>query len=376
MNRLTHLTFTLTREPVTASEQRRFAADLAKLGWDGTVWAILNGTVATSTRYTVPKVLRAFHARQLVGVAYILQCREGMKAFFAEPLATLVDPVGIPQFVWCRNAVMVDQYTNPGFVVAGLDRAGFVEQALAFLQRCYLFGVVMEDRDAHAAGTFRASPLMDWGIMPIAAPTLLDEYFAQHSHLQRKLNKFRNKGGTVATIRGPLPVALHAPFAHCLDQAEKNSMGRIPHQDNYINMARQAWCLDSPQVVHFVAYLGATVVGYHSFAITGKQLCCLSGGFDRTLSTTYHAYENLIVESLRFCLTEGFMRIDYGPIINQTKAKMMLAYSQSELRFYTRFAPLRWLFPTIIRNSFWRPALLQPYINIAAQAESRPPTML
>lgn len=368
------LTFTLTRERLRPSEQSCFDDDLATLGLDAIVWEVLNNTVDTSTPYTVPKLLRAYAAQQLVGVALILQCRQGMKAFFAEPLATLVDPVGIPQFVWNRSAVMVDQYSNPGFV-AGLEREVFVEQALAYLQRRYLFGVLLNDASSKPAGRFVESRLMDWGVIEVPSATALEDFFARHKNLRRKLNKFHNKGGHLEAIRGPLPDALREKAVYCLHQAEINSMGRVPFQDNYINMSRQTFCSTNPNLIHFVAYLVGEVVGYHSFAISGGKLYCLSGGFDRTKSTTFHAYENLIVASIQFCLEQGFGALFYGSIINQTKAKMMQTYVPTTVRFYSRFALLRRAFPLIINNSFWSPALLASYTNIgttvALQGETK-----
>ncbi len=368
MNNLPILTFTLTHKPLTLDDQGCFDSDLAMLGLDATVWEILNNTLATSTPSTTPKLLRAYASNQLVGVALVLHCRQGMKAFFAEPLATVVDPVGIPQFVWNRSAVMVDQYSNPGFVVAGFDRNVFVEKALYYLQRRYLFGVLLCDKSSSPAGTFVRSYLMDYGVIRLDSPTVLDEYFTRHKNLKRKLNKFRNKGGNVKTFRGALPESLLEPIVHCLRQAEVHSMGKTPFQDNYVNMSLQSFYSNSQNVVHFVAYLNDDIVGYHSFAISGGQLCCLSGGFDRTQMTTFHAYENLIVESITFGLEQKLSVINYGSIINDTKAKMMQNYVPTEVRFYSPFAPVRWFFPTIINNSFWSPALLGPYTNLATKA--------
>ena len=372
MKSLPSLTFTLTRQPLTLEEKGCFADDLASLGLDATVWEIFNNTLATSTAYTVPKLLRAYAAKKLVGVALVLHCRQGMKAFFAEPLASVVDPVGIPQFVWNRSAVMIDQYSNPGFVVAGFDRNLFVEKALGYLQRRYLFGVLLCDSSSPPAGTFVRSHLMDYGIIGLDSATVLEEYFTRHKNLKRKLSKFRNKGGSVQTFRGALPQSLLEPIVHCLRQAEVHSMGKTPFQDNYVNMSLQSFLSDSQNMVHFVAYLNNEVVGYHSFVLSGQQLCCLSGGFDRTQTTTFHAYENLIVESITFALEQKLSVINYGSIINDTKAKMMQGYVPTEVRFYSPFAPVRWLFPTIINHSFWSPKLLEPYTNLSVKAKLVP----
>ena len=367
MNSRPNLTYTLTREPLSPDEQQSFHSNLVSLGLDATVWDILNSTLATSTSYTVPKLLRAYVEKRLIGVALILQCRQGMKAFFAEPLATVIDPIGISQFVWNRSAVMVDHYSNPGFVVAGFELDLFVEKALDYLQQHFLFGVLLCDKTHPSQGKFVRSSLMDYGAVQLDSPTVLDDYFVRHKHLKRKLNKFGNKGGSIKIVSGALAQDSLKSVLHCLDQAALHSMGRTPFQDNYVNMSMQAFASNNPNVIHFLAYLNDRIVGYHSFVRSGNQLSCLSGGFDRTLSSSFHAYENLLFESMVFALKHKLTTIHYGSIINPTKAKMMQTYIPTELRFYSKFLPIRCCFPLIINNSFWSPKLLDPYTNLSAK---------
>ncbi len=363
-----HLTFTLTRAAVNEREQAIFADDLASLGLDATTWLVLNGTVETGTRATIPKVLRAYRHDELVGVAYILECRRVGQCFFDGPVASMMDLAALPLFVWTRNGAMIDGNANPGFVAAGVDRDDFFAQSIAYLTRRYPYGSVLDYPEAFSGPGYVATPLFDSGIIHLEGVASVEDYSADSKNLRRKVNKFRNKGGAVEVIRGALPDDLRAEALRCL--ASLKPLVRAPFQDNYANMAMQACSLASDRVVHFIARLNGDVVGYHSFAVAGRSLHCLSGAFDRTRTSTYHAYENVILESIRFGLDHGLTTIYYGPITNPTKAKLMNAYSRCEVRNYSRLVPLRAVFPAMIRASKLAPATFKDFIGIQPLAQS------
>jgi hypothetical protein len=137
--------------------------------------------------------------------------------------------------------------------------------------------------------------------------------------------------------------------AHCYSSLKPLLV--VPYQDNYVPMVLRALAHDDPAIVHFIARIDGMFVGYHSFVVSGAALHCLSGAFDRTRNTAYHAYENLIVESIRFCLDHGLTTIDYGPIMNPSKVKMMTGYRRAEFRTYSRYPPVRAMLPLVIRAS-------------------------
>jgi hypothetical protein len=118
------------------------------------------------------------------------------------------------------------------------------------------------------------------------------------------------------------------------------------------------------RLVHFVARFDDEFSGYHSFVISGKSLCCLSGAFDRTRHTNYHAYENVIVESIRFSLENGIRRIFYGPVTNETKAKMMPGFSRTEMHLYLRFGGMRSMMNWILQRSMLGKGVFQDFANL------------
>jgi hypothetical protein len=93
-------TFTLTQNPVTDDEQEVFQADIEQLKLDSMVWLILNGTLETGTQYSIPKVLRVYHDQSdLVGVAYIMECRRIHKGFFSNPFLSSIHLPTLPIFL-------------------------------------------------------------------------------------------------------------------------------------------------------------------------------------------------------------------------------------------------------------------------------------
>jgi hypothetical protein len=355
-------TFTLTRNPVNEREQEVFQAEIEQLGLDSTVWLILNGTIETGTRYSIPKVLRAYHKDgELIGIAYIMECRR-IKGFFSNLVLSSLNLPTFPMFIWIRYDVIVDAISNPGFVSNRIRRDDFLTQAIAYLKEKYLYGIVLDKAKAFIDSDCVAAPFCDEGFINLSSQSGLNELFNQQKNLKKKVHKFMNKGGAIQIVRGELSPALREQVIQCLMTVKPLLVS--PFQDNYANMVMKACMSQSDHVVHFLARLHNDIVGYHSFALSGDIMFCLSGAFNRTLSTTYHAYENIVIETIKFGLAVGLKSIHYGPILNPTKAKMMNAYSRCEQRYYSRVKLIKNVFPILINFSKTNPQNLTSYIDI------------
>ena len=79
------------------------------------------------------------------------------------------------------------------------------------------------------------------------------------------------------------------------------------------------------------------VVGYHSFVRMGERLACLSGGFDRSRHSTFHAYEAILLESMRWAEDQGVKTISFGPTTNRSKGALMDRFVRTEARMFGRF---------------------------------------
>jgi Acetyltransferase (GNAT) domain len=362
------LTFDSSHEPLNALEQAHFQLDLVRLGLDGTTWDILNGSIATMTANSRPKILRAYADNRLVGVAYFVECRRIYQSLLPQVgLGKLLDSIPIPMFFWVRYGNLVDAITNPGFVADGIDREYFIQRAIDHLKTQYLYGGVL---DIAATGQSRAGsvifPFCDAGIIEIQNEQCLDRYYQQHKNLRRKVNKFNNKNGRIEILTGPMPDAIAHRAADILDSLDPLILA--PFQDNYTAMALRA-CQDA-KTVHILAWIDDQMVGYQSFAISGQILHCLSGAFDRTLKRTYHAYENIILASIDYAIAQQLQRIEYGPILNPTKVSMMSDYRPCEQQYYSRFNVLRQVFKFLIPRTRLAPTILGPYAGLEHRSQS------
>ncbi|MDF9797319.1 hypothetical protein OKW21_002582 [Catalinimonas alkaloidigena] len=353
------LRFTLDRNLVSPREQMHFTTYLNANQWDETVWLILNGMLETSTAYTIPKVLRGYYDNLLVGVAYIIECRKPAHSFFDNPLATLINAPQIPIYFWTRNGVMVDSNTNRGFVSDELDLFTFYQQAIAYLNEKYLYGLVLESSVERPAAGYTSSPLCDCGLVEIDSYTPVELMLAKHKNLRKKKRKFENKGGVISTVRGALDKdTLHKAMQFL---ATLKLQVQTPYQDNYVNMAYKSGSLEDSNLVHLIATLDGAMVGYHSFVQCQNNLHCLSGAFDRTRKSNYHAYENMILESMHYAQQNKIDTIYYGPVLNPTKASLMSSTEDWEMRFYSRFAVLRNALKMITPYSKLKPDTFIPF---------------
>jgi len=61
----------------------------------------------------------------------------------------------------------------------------------------------------------------------------------------------------------------------------------------------------------------------------------MNGAFNRNLPTTHHAYENMIYRSVEYALENGLSEIHYGPVLNETKKRMMETFIPTQLYLYS-----------------------------------------
>lgn len=367
---MSRFAFTLTGETTRPDERHGLAGGLAASGLDDTVWPVLDAMARTGTPYTTPKVLRAFVDGRLAGLAYILECRRFGRCFFDEPLASVVNMAPLPMFYWTRNGTLVDSHANAGFVATGVDRDAFYEAAIRYLTGRYLYGSVIDYAASPAAGPHASSALFDCGHFRLDEGWRVDAFLDRRGSLRRKLNKFRNKGGTVEILRGAMPPGVLAEAMACY--ATLKPLALLPFQDNYVPMSAATASVASDRLVHVVCRLDGALAGYHSFVLSGHSMHCLSGAFDRTRHSTFHAYEALIVESLRFAIEQGVRDIDYGAVLNETKARMMGAFSRTELRIYSRFAAVRSAMRLVVGRSKVRPETFAAFTGIEVARDDQP----
>jgi hypothetical protein len=345
------LRFHLSGQPLGEDEQVVFTPDLAHMGLDENVWPVLNTLLNSGSSLSIPKVLRAYSAQgRLAGVAYLIECRGMMRNTMGGPWAQWMDLCSPRFFLWGRKNVLVDGYNNPGFVVPGLPREAFVRQAITFLCRRYVYGLIMGERETPVLPFAIREEMPDWGEADLEVFSL-EALFAKRRNLRRKVRKFMNKGGDIVIFRGAMPEKYLSAAAGCLSWAERLSPTKLPFQDIYLPLSMNLCRLPLENLVHVVAFMDGVMKGYHSFLISGADMYCLSGGFQREGKTNYHAYENILVEAMRYAGEAGIRRLYFGPIFNPAKVRLMPSFSGWELHFYSRFGFFRRMYPMLSKAS-------------------------
>lgn len=362
------LEFTIGSTPLTSEEVRLFQADLKQLGLDAGAISLLNQMPEISSTYSKPKIIRSYIDGELCGVAWIIECRRSFQPILPGWFGKFMDMPGIPIFFWGRCDIGIDSINNPGFVTRGVSRSEFFEQCLNFLTRRYLNGLVVSKSHDLQLPWALSFPFVDSGYIDIREDTP-ETYLLRHQHLRRKRNKFHNKGGEIEIYEGGIPADIAPALSQCLADAETNARTKLAFQEIYNPLAMHNLRHADLATVHVVARLNGEIIGYQSFLHSGKALHCLSGGFNRSGRTTYHAYENIILESIRYARDKSIERINYGPIFNPTKAAMMEYFETVHIHFYTRHAWMRMGIPAIIRRSALSADRLAAFSNL----QSKPP---
>ena len=223
------------------------------------------------------------------------------------------------------------------------------------------YGVILTDSQDPSArlSDGREFPYVSDGVIDLSAIASAEDYIAQHRNIKRKIKGFINKGGTIETQHGPLDTPAIAAVSRCIDATAAKSLIYSPFQDIFPQAVRETCRLDSTNLVHFIARMRGEFLGYHTFLKTGDGLRMLHGAFDRTRDTTFHAYENLIIETVRYATARKLAKVYFGPIMNETKRRMMNTSRKSVMFFYSDKPVIKTLIPLLLPYSrFQRRELL------------------
>ena len=222
--------------------------------------------------------------------------------------------------------------TNTTFFFAKTDRKrdvlAAIFQALVELRPFgYYIGLVDDD----LAGEFRsalsdvphivADRVMEAGSLSTRDPAAEKRLFRRHRHLSRQVHRFRNKGGTIHIDDGPMSADLADDFVACCLASYRHNI----HPVSGIDIDRygehvHGFLTSFPDTVTMYASLQDRVVGVQSFIRHRNHLELTEGGF---LTRTYHAYENIMVSSVRYGVENGLDRVGYGLVLNRPKDRLL-----------------------------------------------------
>ena len=344
---------TLDDRMLSLEERGVFAGYLSRHGLDGAIWDVFECFTQVGSRRTKPRVLRAYDGDRLVAAAFMARCGAWSGAVFGNRMLQQgLDLVGIPAYIWIRVGFCAEVLANPGFVADGYDEDKVVGAMIAYLRR-HAYGTIIVDHaeNERMHSTPMKYPYVRDGVIPLAGMRTAQDYVDQHRNIKRKVKAFTNKGGTIEVVRGALPETLFENLGRCMKATVARSVIHAPFQDSFVDVTARTCQCPSENLVHFIAWMNGDMLGYHTFVQTGRGLRMLHGAFDRERPTTHHSYENIIIDTVRFAIEHGLEAVYFGPVMNETKRRMMAQFGQSTLHFYSNTWIIRALFPLIFPHS-------------------------
>jgi hypothetical protein len=345
--------FKTSNESLKPEETSVFSGQLQKYKVDNAIWDIYNSFLQSSSPFSKPRVLRAYQGQSLVGVLFYVVCYGTGKSLFKNSsLAGMVDILKIPIHVWIRQGICADIMSNHGFVADGYDYQNIISGMLGHLRQtspCLVVTDLAENAYLHKGA--RNFPYTKEGAISLEGMSSIDDYLSDHSNLRKKLRKFTKDGGSIEIRAGSLDPGTMEIVRKCVLATMERSVIRTPFQDHFPTIILQTCCLNSDRIVHFIARMNGQFLGYHTFIHTGKGLRLIHGAFDRTLETTQHSYENIITAAADYALKHGLEIVYFGPIMNETKNRLMNMAFESKVYLYCSNPVLRLILPFLYGRS-------------------------
>ncbi len=334
---MSQYTYSISNSPLTPQERNLFSSHIKKLKADDAIWQIYDCFLASESHWSKPRIIRALDNGKLVGAAFLIMCYAGGSSLFKNPfIAKIVDAMRIPSYLWLRQGLCADLMANPGFVADGYDHDEVITGILGFLKKkassLFITDFASEERFHNDARVFRYTKE---GGVSVTGMSSSADYVAQHANIKRKIKGFVNKGGTVEMVPGPPDEETRNRLLHCVRATMGASFVRTPFQDHFPSMIEEGCRLKTNRIVYAIPRMKGEILGYHAFIQTGNSLRLLHGAFDRTRKTTFHAYENLMIEAAGYAIKEGLEVVHFGPIMNETKRRMMNITLKTNIYFYS-----------------------------------------
>jgi hypothetical protein len=135
----------------------------------------------------------------------------------------------------------------------------------------------------------------------------------------------------------------------CFVSTADKSVFYLPYQELYLTAALNTSQTSINQVYYFVAYMEGEFLGYQASIKSGHHLNALHGAFDRTRSTTFHAYDILFVKMTEFAIEHNLKVVDFGAVLNITKQRMVNSTIPMSYFLYSKYPVIRTFFDFFLR---------------------------
>ena len=170
-----------------------------------------------------------------------------------------------------------------------------------------------------------------------------------HKSIRHKINVFSNNGGEFELVRGVLDKDKIPLVRKCFLATAEKSVLFLPYQDLYLNSALTTAETNINNVFYFIMKLNGEFLGYQAAIKTGTCLNALPGAFDRERKTTYHVYDILFVEMTRFAIENKLKTVDFGPVFNITKQRMVSKSIDLSYFVLSKYSLVKWFFFQLLK---------------------------
>ena len=334
--------FQLSNHFLTESEKAVFHRYLELNGLDATIWPVFSSLFQTGIKNSRPLMLRIFEQNDIAGAIILIHCKKYGKALFSNKLmAAVMDMANIQMLLWIKFGCCMDMMSNPGFVKEPAKKDKIFKAAVAYLKNNRLLTVIndySENSDFYEGAA--KLPALLQSFVDCSEMTSIADYTGRFKNIKKKLNTFRKKGGEFIKVENCLNDEQTEGLKKCFTSTAEKSVIYLPYQDLYLNAAIHTSKTPAQNVIYFVATLNGEFLGYQAVVVTGKNLNCLHGAFNRSYKTTYHAYDILFVKMVEYAIENNLETIDWGPVANLTKQKMV---TDTKVLTYYLYSKYGWL---------------------------------
>lgn len=345
--------FKLSGDFLTDDEKKIFKEYLEYRHLDETIWGIYECLFKSATEGTIPLALRVYKDSELCGLAIIIRYRRYGRALFNNKrIAKAINKIGIPCYLWMRFNDGMDSISNTGFVVLPEEAEEIYSGILNFLHKKFFLTFIYdytENQKLYPRVT--RLPSMPHGLVDCTEMKSLEDYLQLHKNIKRKIKGFTKNGGTFEIIRKIIPEKELAQLKKCFITTSEKSMTYTPYQDLYLSSVMTMCKTPLENIYYFIVKLDGEFIGYQAAIKSGMNLITLHGAFDRERKTTFHAYDILFTKMVEFAIENNLKTVDFGPINNVTKERMVNQAIDMSYFIYGKFFFSNFIFEKFFRRT-------------------------
>lgn len=343
----------LSSVPLTPNEKPMFHSHLNELGLDNNIWDIYEKFLQLTSVYTKPLIARIKKDNETFACMFFIKCWDyGASLSKLKIVQYLVKKISIPVVIWMKAGIAAEICASPVFINKSIGNNDELYEILNLIRKKFFLLFIHDLADnafLHPASILM--PYTDEGIIDTSRYATINDYLAEHRNLKRKLKSYQKVGGRIDVIKGRVDEPLVKKIKDCVISTGEKSIFKLPYQNDYPDMCAGSASIDNENIIHFFCRSDEVFYGYHSFIMFKNQIRCLNGAFNRNLSTTHHAYENMIYRVVEYAIQNKIKTVYFGPVLNETKKRMMNSFIQTKLYVSSNVPLLLKLFVPFLRRS-------------------------